>query len=224
MIDIGPALGGEPHGRRGRPAIDPSREAFIEMRVTAAEFRRINLRSHALLADVPLHDVWAIPLAGGGPGRTIRDAHRTLFGSQRLPAAVRWLFRLRGHLGRMFGWDDERHDPPALSYVHRLTDADRMQSEVAPGTRQGSFRVLYVFGNEALSEIRNATVHGFMALALVPRPDGYTLYMAVYVSPVGRLTPFYMALIEPFRRFIVYPALCHGAQRSWSRAYGAAPA
>jgi hypothetical protein len=194
------------------------------MRVPPAEFQRINLRCHALLADVSLHDVWSIPLDGGGPGRTIRDAHAILFGSQRPPAkrAVRGLFRLRWALGRMFGWDDERHDPLALSYLHRLTDADRMQSEVPPGTREGPFRVLYVFGNEALSELRNATVHAFMALALVPRREGYTLYMAIYVSPVSRLTPVYMALIDPFRRFIVYPAIGRAAQRSWSRAYGAA--
>jgi hypothetical protein len=198
----------------------------MSMRVTPAEFRRVNLRCHALLANVPLHDVWAIPLDGGGPGRTIRDAHAILFGSQRLPAkrAVRGLFRLRWALGRVFGWDDKRHDPLALSYMHRLTDADRVQSEVAPGTSAGPFRVLYVFANEALSELRNATVHGFLALALTPRPEGYTLYMAVYVSPVSRLTPLYMALIDPFRGFIAYPALCRDAQRSWSHAYAAARA
>jgi hypothetical protein len=61
-----------------------------------------------------------------------------------------------------------------------------------------------------------------MALALVPRGDGYTLYMAIYVNPVSRLTPLYMALIDPFRRFCVYPALTRDAQRNWSRAYGAA--
>ena len=194
---------------------------MMSMRVTPAEFRRVNLRCHSLLADVPLHDVWAIPLDGGGPDRTIRDAHAIMFGSRRATAkpAVRVLFQLRWALGRVFGWDDERNDPTALSYVHRLSEADRLQSEVRPGTREGPFRVLYVFANEALSELRNATVHGFMALALVPRPEGYTLYMAVYVSPVSRLTPLYMALIDPFRRFIVYPALCRDAQRSWSRAY-----
>jgi len=196
---------------------------MMSMRVTPAEFRRVNLRCHSLLADVPLHDVWAIPLDGGGPDRTIRDAHAIMFGSRRATAkpAVRVLFRLRWALGRAFGWDDERNDPTALSYVHRLSEADRLQSEVRPGTRAGPFRVLYVFANEALSELRNATVHGFMALALVPRPEGYTLYMAVYVSPVSRLTPLYMALIDPFRRFIVYPALCRDVQRSWLRAYAA---
>jgi len=30
--------------------------------------------------------------------------------------------------------------------------------------------------------------------------------LAVYVKPVTRLTPLYVALIDPFRRFIVYPA------------------
>jgi Protein of unknown function (DUF2867) len=79
--------------------------------------------------------------------------------------------------------------------------------------------VLYVLGNEALSELRNATVHAFLALALTPSPAGYTLYLAVYVKPVSRFTPLYMALIDPFRRLLVYPALGKHAQRCWSRAY-----
>ena len=194
------------------------------MRARPAEFRRLNLRCHTLLSAVPLHDVWAIPLDGGGPGRTIRDARAIVFGDRRPPAnlAVQGLFGLRSVLGRVFGWDDERHDPPAVSYIHRLSAADRSRSEVPPGTREGSFRVLYVFGDEALSEIRNATVHAFLALALTPRPEGYTLYLAIYVRPVSRLTPLYMALIDPFRRFIVYPALGRQAQQGWLRAYPAA--
>jgi Protein of unknown function (DUF2867) len=198
----------------------------MSMRAAPAEFRRLDLRCHAILGDVPLHDVWAIPLDGGGPNRTVRDAYTVVFGTERPPAplAVRALFRLRWALGRVFGWDDKRHDPPALSYVHRLAEADRLKSEVPAGTREGPFRVLYVYANEAVSELRNATVHGFLALALTPRPGGYTLYMAIYVSPVTRLTAFYMALIDPFRRFIVYPILCRDAQRSWSRAYGVTPA
>jgi hypothetical protein len=42
------------------------------MRVKPAEFQNLNLRCHALLSDVPLHDVWAIPLTAGGPGRSAR--------------------------------------------------------------------------------------------------------------------------------------------------------
>ena len=190
------------------------------MRVKTAEFQKLNLRCHALLRDVPLHDVWAIPLNGGGPGRSIQDARAILFGDRRsLNFAVRGLFTLRLALGRTFGWDDERHDPPSGSYVNRLAEADRSQSQVPPGTREGPFRVLYVLAEEALSELRNATVHAFLALALKPSPEGYTLYLAIYVKPVSRLTTLYMALIDPFRRLVVYPALGRDAQQRWSRTY-----
>jgi len=193
----------------------------VGMRVKATDFQTLNLRCHALLSDVPLHDVWAIPLNGGGPGRSVQDARAILFGDRRPPTnlAVRGLFALRFALGRAFGWDDERHNQLGLSYAHRLTEADRSKSQVPPGTREGLFRVLYVFGNEALSELRNATVHAFLALALTPNPGGYTLYLAIYVKPVSRFTTLYMALIDPFRRLVIYPALGRRAQQHWSRTY-----
>jgi hypothetical protein len=192
----------------------------VGMRVKPVDFQRLNLRCHALLSDVPLHDVWAILLDGGGPGRSMQDARAILFGDGLPPNfAVRGLFTLRWAIGRAFGWDDESHDPPSGSYVNRLAEADRAQSQVAPGTREGPFRVLYVLAEEALSELRNATVHAFLALALTPSPGGYTLYMAIYVKPVSRLTTLYMALIDPFRRLVVYPALGRHAQQRWSRTY-----
>jgi hypothetical protein len=79
--------------------------------------------------------------------------------------------------------------------------------------------VLYVFGDEALSEIRNATVHGFLALALTRLGQGYIVYLAVYVKAVSRFTTLYMALIDPFRRFVVYPALGRQVQQAWLQAY-----
>src|SRR3989454_10063157 len=190
------------------------------MRVKPVDFRRLNLSCNVLLSDVPLLDVWAIRLDGGGPGRSIQDARAMLFGDRRPPnLAVRGLFALRSALGRAFGWDDERHNPSSVSYVDRLAEAERSQSQVAPGTREGRFRVLYVLGEEALSELRNATVHAFVALALTPSPGGYTLYLAIYVKPVSRLTTLYMALIDPLRRLVVYPALGRHAQQRWSRTY-----
>ncbi len=196
------------------------------MRVKPADFQRLNLRCHALLSDVPLHDVWAISLNGGGPGRSIQEARAILFGDPCRPTnnfAVRGLFALRWALGRALGWDDERHDPPGASYVHRLAEADCSKSNVPPGTREGPFRVLYVLDDEALSELRNATVHAFLALALTPSPVGHTLYLAIYVKPVSRLTMLYMALIDPFRRLVVYPALGRYAQQRWANTYAQTP-
>jgi hypothetical protein len=49
----------------------------------------------------------------------------------------------------------------------------------------------------------------------VPRADGYRIYLGVYVKPIARFTKLYMAAIEPFRRFIVYPALLGGVRDTW---------
>lgn len=191
------------------------------MRVDPAAFQNLDLRCHALLRDVPLHDVWAIPLHDGGPDRTMDDVRALIFGDGRPTpnVAVRALFALRCWLGRVFRWDNERRDPPGASYVDRLTEADRVHSRIPPGTRDGWFRVLYVLRHEALSEVRNATVHGFLASALTHREQGYVLYLAIYVKAVSRFTALYMALIDPFRRFVVYPSIGRQVQRAWVRTY-----
>jgi hypothetical protein len=191
------------------------------MRADLAEFQRLDLRCHSLLVDVPIHDVWTIPLAGGGPNRTMRDAY-AISPFVRISSTnvlVRGLFALRRVLGRRLRWDEQRHDPPAESYIHRLADADRAQSLVTPGAREGAFRMLYLFPGGAVLELRNATAHAFVAIALKARPGGYVLYWAIYVKPVGSLTHLYMTLIDPFRRFVVYPALIRQTQAAWSRAY-----
>jgi hypothetical protein len=190
------------------------------MRADPGEFQKLELRCHSVLADVSLHDVWAIPLAGGGPGRTMPDVRAVSpLGATPSNIAVRGLIAVRRAVGRRAGWDRERDDWSGESYVHRLSDEDQRRSLLAPGTREGAFRMLYLFPNEALAEVRNATVQAFLATALIPRAGGYTLYWAIYVKPVGPLTPVYMAIIDPFRRFVVYPALIRQTQAAWSSAY-----
>jgi hypothetical protein len=88
-----------------------------------------------------------------------------------------------------------------------------------PGAPSGMFNIVYQLEHEALSEIRNATAHAFLCAVLQPRDNGYRLYWAVYVKPVSWITPVYMALIEPFRRFIVYPAVLRRIERAWRTTY-----
>lgn len=57
------------------------------------------------------------------------------------------------------------------------------------------------------------------AVALTETLVGYRLYLGVYVQPVSRLTSLYMALIDPFRRFIVYPAVLRRIRRAWVERY-----
>ena len=136
-------------------------------------------------------------------------------------SAVAFLFGLRFLLGRLFGWDRVSGRVEATSYLHRLDADDRARSQVAPGSPDGPFRVLYLFPNEALSEAQNATVHAFLCAVLEPRPAGYRLYWAVYVLPVSRLTPVYMSLIDPFRRWLVYPSILKRILSRWQATYGA---
>jgi hypothetical protein len=196
--------------------------------VDSGEFLQQELRLHELLDGVPLHDVWRIELPGGGDGLDLQALRPLMQVDQVMSAnpAVRALFALRGWLGNVFGWDDG--EPASISpesYLHRLSDADRAASVEPPGTREGPFTILYVFANETVSEIRNKTVHAFSALTLRRRPGGYTAYWAIYVLPIGsgRLTRGYMALIDPFRRYLVYPAILRRVHRLWSERYAHDP-
>lgn len=187
-------------------------------RADPAAFRALPLRAHALLADVPLHDVWALDLPGSdGHPREVADLAR-LFAQAMAgaPLPVRALFGLRLQLGRLFGWDRERHAARSTSFAARLSEEDRRRSRDAPGSPTlGPFRRLYRFEDEAVDEIVNGTVHAFSLLALVPAPGGHRGYWAIYVKPVGRLTPLYMAAIDPFRRLLIYPWTIRRIEVAW---------
>jgi hypothetical protein len=154
------------------------------------------------------------------------------------------LFRLRAILGKIFGWDgdgdgdgiaDEKKRRPTLpipgcaetSLCDRLTDADREKDLGALGGGSGggrrgdvdsssSFRPVYRFENESLLEISNDTVHAMMHLGRVSiSATQWSPQLGVYVKPRGRLGPFYMSLISPFRHYIVYPAMMRAAKKGW---------
>jgi hypothetical protein len=191
------------------------------MRLDPGEFRARPLRVHALLHDVPLEDAWAVPLSGGGAGRTITDLRAVMIATREVaPAVVRGLFWLRARIGALFGWDHRRRAWNGDSYADRLSPSDRARSLAAPGTPDGSFRLLYRFEDEQLSELRNATVHAFVSLSIRPAPGGYLAYAGVFVKPVHRFTGLYMGAIAPFRRLVVYPTLIRSVQRAWAERYG----
>jgi hypothetical protein len=133
---------------------------------------------------------------------------------------TRALVNLRLFLGRLFGWDRE---PPANaweSFATGLTAADRSKSLAPAGTREGVFRVVYRFENEQLLELINRTAHAAALSALVETANAYRFYFGVYVQRVGRFTPVYMALIDPFRKLIVYPSLLRSVRETWNQTFG----
>jgi hypothetical protein len=186
--------------------------------VSIQEFERLPLRVHTFLAGVPLHDVWAVDLPPWLPGVTLDDfLRRTSSCLCKPPSLARVLLEIRFFVGRFFGWDREL--AATVTFATRLTDTDRSRSLAAAGTRDGFFRVVYRFENEQLLELINRTVHAAALSALVETPTAYRYYLAVYVRSVSRFTPFYMALIDPFRKLIVYPSLLRGVRARWNQAW-----
>jgi hypothetical protein len=194
--------------------------------ISPTEFYALPLRVHTFLADVPLHDVWAVDLPKHRDGVTLsgflRRASQDGFDAadaeiKRLPPVARALFRLRFFLGRIFRLEDEPKDALAASFGSRLTAEDRARSFVVSGTPEGLFRVVYRFENEQLLEVQNRTVHGAALSALAERADSYRFYFAVYVRQRTWITPFYMGLIDPFRKWIIYPALLKRIRATWDQ-------
>ena len=196
--------------------------AHSQVQADPIEYRQLDLKVHSFLSDVELHDVWMAELEGGGPDRTIEDVRRcfTPQTATSANASVRTLFAIREWVGRLFGWDRDNVRWNEDLYSNRLSEDERVASLVRPGSDDGLFTIVYVLPNEALSEIRNATVHAFSCFALRRTMNGYRLYWAIYVKPISRWTSTYMRVIDPFRRTLVYPAVISRVQLTWRTVYG----
>jgi hypothetical protein len=191
--------------------------------ISTQEFERLPLRVHAFLAGVPLHDVWAIDLPRARSGITLDELLRTASACLLTPSpVVRALLNIRLFIGRLLGWDREPAPTTWESFATRMTTADRSRSLVPAGTREGLFRVVYRFENEQLLELINRTAHAAALSALVETGNGYRFYFGVYVRSVSRFTPIYMALIDPFRKLVVYPSLLRTVLANWNKTFGKA--
>ena len=183
--------------------------------VPPAEFQALDLRIHTLMADVPVHDVWVARLSGVGGGGGFQDLDEALSsygpigGDDRVAlAAVLGVYLLVSYV---FDWHDDECIRPEAAIRQRLTEADRRRSD-SPSDR-GPF--LYRFEMEAAIELQTCAGHAVYAYAIAPDEDGLLLYWAAYSLPVGWFTPLYMAIVDPVRTFIVFPALLERFEHAW---------
>ena len=190
------------------------------LQISSQEFQRLPLRVHYFLAGVPVHDVWAVDLPHTRSGITLDEFLRTASARPcRLSPPARALLNLRLFVGRVFGWDREPDAAACESFATRMTSADRSKSLVPAGTREGLFRVVYRFENEQLLEVINRTAHAAALSALIETASAYRFYFGVYVRNVSRFTPVYVALIDPFRKLIVYPSLLRSVLVTWNQSF-----
>jgi uncharacterized protein DUF2867 len=190
-------------------------------------------RIREIAPDFTVEDVWALPVHGDAEDfQTLLElmASSDPANAESLPARVLW--RVRDRLGRWLdlgrisapidsGSDDAAGKLPIpgtneTSLTDRLPD-DLRNTAADLDFASLPFVPLYRTDDEFAAEVSNRTVHGVMHLAWVEQGEGrYQGQMTVYVKPRGRFGKGYMALIKPFRYWVVYPALMRQIERTWN--------
>jgi hypothetical protein len=189
-------------------------------------------RIREIAPDFILEDVWALPTQGGAEDfQALLElmASSDPANSSSLPTRVLW--RVRDRLGSLFDLGrisapiDSGRDGAAgklpIPGTNETSLTDRLPDDLrntAADLDFGSlpFVALYRTDVEFAAELSNRTVHAVMHLAWVDQgEDRYQGQMAVYVKPRGAFGKGYMALIKPFRHWIVYPALMRQTERAW---------
>jgi hypothetical protein len=201
------------------------------MRIPNAAHRSRPWRIREIVPDFTLEDVWALPVYGAAEDFQALLDQMVSFDpakTESLPARVLW--GVRDRLGKWFdlgrisapidnGGDGAGKLPipgtDETSLAGRLPD-DLHNTTADLDFSSLPFAPLYRTDVEFAAEVSNQTVHGVLHLAWVDQGEGrYQGQMAVYVKPRGPLGKGYMALIKPFRYWVVYPALMRQIERAW---------
>ena len=204
------------------------------MRLPNAAHESHPWRIREIAPDFTLEDVWALPAVHGG-AEDFQTALEMVTSfdpanAESLPTRVLW--RARDRLGSWFGLgrisapiDSDSDDAAGKLPIPRTNETsltDRLPDDLRNTAADLEFRFLpfaplYRTDVEFAAELSNQTVHGVMHLAWVDQGEGrYQCQMAVYVKPRGPLGKGYMALIKPFRYWVVYPALMRQIERAWN--------
>lgn len=199
------------------------------MKLPNAEHECRPWRIHDIVSDFTLEDVWALPMQGGPEDfQALLDLAGSFDPSQAESRPTRFLWDLRDRLGSWFDLgeistpvDGQETGELPIPGATETSLRDRLPPDLrgsASGLTFGSlpFVPLYRTDREAAAEVSNKTVHGVAHLAWVDQGEGrYEGRMAVYVKPRGAFGRAYMALIKPFRYWVVYPALMRQMERAW---------
>jgi len=157
---------------------------------------RLDLSDH-------LRHPWRVHALAAAEGLALRDVWEVAIP---LPAGVplaRWVEALR----------TEPRGLPSRALFALRWKLGRLLGLDRGGT---GFVPIYQEPDEVLSRITNRTVTAFLHISLVERRPR----LAVYVRPNGAFGRGYMALIEPFRQKIIYPALLAAGARAAARLGG----
>jgi Protein of unknown function (DUF2867) len=203
------------------------------MRIPNVAHESLPWRIHDIVPDFRLEDVWALPVHGGAEDfQALLEMTASANPAEMESLPTRVLWDLRDRLGSWFGLGrisaaidsgpGGAADNLAIPGQEETSLAGRLPDDLRDTAADLRFDFLpfaslYRTDVEFAAELSNQTVHSVMHLAWVDQGDGrYQGQMAVYVKPRGRFGQGYMALIKPFRYWIVYPALMRQTERMWN--------
>ena len=156
----------------------------------------------------------------GGPNSIDIAYMESLFGPH-AQAGLAWparaLITVREWLGSAFGWDKgkEAASPPLDSYFWRMSESEIASCPKTPGRTEGPARILWNDEKSLVAEILNATCQAFAVAWL----DDREARISVFVIETKWWSKYYLGLIEPFRKWIVYPALIKWIESGWREAH-----
>ena len=195
------------------------------------EFYSQNWKVHEITKDFALLDHWEFPIVvDTGEGFTLSSVFNTIMKKPKkmsfLLVAAAFLSALRVRLGKIFRWDKEMNVLPIpgcteASLAERMDEALRATVQEKTSGRilrieDYPFRLVYGTEEEILMELSNNTVHGVLHFARVSVDETrFKIRMSILVKTRGLSGRLYMALIMPFRRFVVYPAMMKQARENF---------
>jgi hypothetical protein len=190
---------------------------------------------HEIAQDFELLDVWEFPVKAEktqiqdfslfmkAMQQPSKPSVRSYFSIKYLMA--RFLVLLRVFLGETLGIDRNVNSLSIpgcneTSLKERLSVEDRdrslTESSGSGAQEEGIWRTVYLYEKEILIEHSNNTVHALIHGGWVHKSGNYfTAQLAVYAKPRGNLGEFYMRLIMPFRRSIIYPVIMEEFKKRW---------
>lgn len=171
------------------------------------------------LVPARLMDTHSVYLEGGPADPQIQHLEDVLMNADRANLAwpARKLFELREFLGRLLGWDDEKSTPKISpdSYFWKMSDEERQRCVREPGRQEGPALILWNDRHSVCLEVLNATCQAF-AVGYI---ENRSAHLSVFVIETRWWSKYYLALIEPFRKYIVYPAMVKWVSRVWRERY-----
>jgi hypothetical protein len=183
-----------------------------------------------------LLDVWEYPILADNSRAQdflffLRMIHQPLPDKVNKSVSIKFLAAgvlifLRMYLGKILGLDKNINTLPIpgcqeTSIKERLSMEDRKRSIASSelgisDSDNETWRVVYLYEDEMLTELSIDVVHVLMHLGWVHKSGNFfTAQLAVYAKPRGMIGNLYMKIIMPFRRVIIYPALMENVKNTW---------